>query len=283
MGDEPEATHFRMANTTASLEEQFETCAPAVEFADGENGQTLALLQHKDLGKIAIDCNTCMFTSWQSSSNYPKLRQEAANGFQFCGHEVLSWQVVGAEGGTDPEAPCSVTLESFLGEVPEESHKVVCTVTLGGDFRSPFIKVQLSVESNEAAGPVPSVKMVLGFRTAGAARSEGPVKILGMQNQEFIDLSEPAEPVKDEAEQWSIRPAAAREYHYQPVRANKKFFTLNLDDGPDSMIVRAARELNTVRVRADAESERWPNYVDLELEGALNDQLSTYVEIKSRY
>ena len=65
-----------MANTTASLEEQFETCAPAVEFADGENGQTLALLQHKDLGKIAIDCNTCMFTSWQSSSNYPKLRQE---------------------------------------------------------------------------------------------------------------------------------------------------------------------------------------------------------------
>ena len=86
-------------------------------------------------------------------------------------------------------------MQSFLGEVPEESHKVVCTVTLGGDFRSPFIKyacrrgaavwliwlcrVQLSVESNEAAGPVPSVKMVLGFRTAGAARSEGPVKILG--------------------------------------------------------------------------------------------------------
>ena len=98
---------------------------------------------------------------------------------------------------------------------------------------------------------------------------------LRMQNQEFVDLSEPAEPVKDEAEQvctrpfrerqcrtcgswaelasegclqlsvltvacaqWSIRPAAAREYHYQPRLKNKKFFTLNLDDGPDSMIVR---------------------------------------------
>jgi len=275
-------THEIMPGSTETLQDQYEHCAPAVEFEDNDAGRTVAVLTHKDLGKIAIDVGSCLLTTWQSNSGYPKLRDQLASGFQFAGHEALSWRVAAVEGCTDPEAPCSITLEAVLGENAEESHQTTCTLTLGGDFRSPFIRMQLSVQRNEAAGPVPGVQMVLSFRTAGTARSEGPVKLMGMQNQEFVNLSEPAPALKDTAEQWQIKPAASREYHYQP-RGNKKFFTLNLDDGPDSMIVRAARELNTVRVLADPDSDRWPDFVNLELEGAMNEQLSTYVEIKSRY
>eukprot|EP00658_Telonema_sp_P-2_P072327 TRINITY_DN6147_c0_g1_i4.p1 TRINITY_DN6147_c0_g1~~TRINITY_DN6147_c0_g1_i4.p1 ORF type:complete len:241 (-),score=37.16 TRINITY_DN6147_c0_g1_i4:421-1143(-) len=240
----------------------------------------MAQLNHKDIGELHLDVQSATLCSWESHGGYHRLRNDQVSGFSITDAAEqdcpTSWRVADVQGGTDPAAPCSVTLES----TGDRTAKMTLSLF-------PFARMELEVSE----GLPLQVSATLSLATGTASSrpdSEGPVRIAGLTGQQFMDMSEPdPEMVADDANQLNCRPGTTREYHWEPRGTKKQDLTLNLDDGPDTMLVRAHCSLPKLVLDCASDSNRWPEWVRLTF--ATSEPVNTtepwtsYLEFKSRY
>merc|ERR1711907_751048 len=266
-----------------ALQARFASEAPAVEFIEGDaEAPVLAVLSQKDVGCVILDVSSGRIHGWSSHGGHSRLHKQM-EGAGFCltrgEAPVTSWHVKQVRGGTDPMASCSIQLESA------DASQATMMLTL-----HPFVRIEVSVPFGEEEATPVTVQGSFSF-VCGAANPRGdgtgPVKLQGLQGQAFMDLTDPdPESKQDMAEQLNCRPGMHRSYTWQP-RPNKQTLTMNLQDGPDALILKVHSGLAQMDVRGDPDSERWPNFVTFDFatqEPILTTEAwSTHIELKSRY